>query len=496
MAEPRHHTRRSSRDTRGPGVAAVARAKGSDLMPWQRNAADVALEIDPATGLPWYSIVVVTVQRRAGKTKLESDVADHRCLTQRDARCWYTAQTGKDASKWMREHHVPALGRAHIFGRPRTASARYTITKRAGHEGVDWHHGSSFHVFAPLRDALHGEYGDLIFEDEVWALSPDQGADLRQAVRPIMLTRPGSQLWVVSTLGDDSSTYLDGYVEMARAAVDDPNARVCIVDYGLEPDDDPEDLDVIAARHPAFGHTVTMDGLAAAREEFRADPRGDDIAGWTRAYGNRPTRTRETAIPAAIWQAAGRSKTPRPDDAKLAIDVTPDQTRAAVAAGWRDPEGSPAIRTNPGDGFVEIIHAGPNDRQFPALVAEIARRRRVPVAADRGSPGALDVMDALARNHPDVAQHLTTQAEYAADCGKFDRGVREDTVHHFNDPGLDAAVEVATKRPMLDGGFGWGRKSSAGSIAELVAATLALGAHDRTPKRASFRVLSATRAGS
>ena len=81
MVEPRHHTSRTDRPTRGAGVAQVARAKGRPPMPWQRDAAAVALEYDPATGLPAYGIVIVSTPRQSGKTTLESDVADHRALT-------------------------------------------------------------------------------------------------------------------------------------------------------------------------------------------------------------------------------------------------------------------------------------------------------------------------------------------------------------------------------------------------------------------------------
>src|SRR5690625_1016578 len=94
-AQPRHHTRRSDRPTRGRAVSIIADAKRAPLMPWQHRAADVALEVDPATGHYWYSIVVVTVPRQAGKTKLESDVADHRCLTTPRGRVWVTMQNGK-----------------------------------------------------------------------------------------------------------------------------------------------------------------------------------------------------------------------------------------------------------------------------------------------------------------------------------------------------------------------------------------------------------------
>lgn len=500
MAAPRHHTRRTDRPTRGGAVGKIALAKGRPLMPWQRDAADVALEFDPATGLPAYGIVVVSTPRQSGKTTLESDVADHRALTIPRARVWYTAQTGKDASAWMRDEHFPSLEAATIFGRPGSATCRYARSKRAGAEGINWKHGSTFRVFPPLRDALHGKQSDLVFVDEAWALSPEKGADVRQAVRPTMATRPGAQLWIVSTMGDDGSSYFDGYVDQGRAALNDPNSRVCFIDYGLREDDDPEDLDLVAERHPAYGETITMQSLVDAREDFRKTPNADgtirdDPAGWARAYANVPTRTRETAIPAGVWAAAGRSDPGVPDLVGLGIDVTPDLRRAALAAGWRDTDGIPGLNVAAGDGFVAVLHAGRNDRDFPELVASVARARRVGVSADRASAGALEVMDALARNHPDIAQTLTTTAQHVAACGQLDRGIREDTVHHLNDPGLTDAVAVATKRHLMDGGFAWGRKGSSGSIVELVAATVALGSFDRQPPRRSVKILTATRAG-
>lgn len=489
MVAPRHHTPRTDRPTRGAGVRKIALAKGRPLMPWQSDAADVTSEFDPVTGEYVYGIVIVSTQRQSGKTALEGDVADHRALTIPRGRIWYTAQTGKDASAWMRDEHFPALEAAAVFGRPGSPACRYNRSKRAGQEGIDWKHGSTFRVFPPLRDALHGRQSDLVFVDEAWSLSPEKGADVRQAIRPTMATRRGAQLWIVSTMGDDSSSFFDAYVELGRASLDDPNSRVCFVDYGIGPDDDPEDLDAIAAHHPAFGHTLTMQTLVDARADF-----GDDVAGWARAYGNVPTRTRETAIPAGIWAAAGRSDPGVPDRVTpgLGIDVTPDLRRVALAAGWRVQDDIPGLNVAAGDGFVQVLHSGPNDRDFPALVASVARARRAPVSADRASAGALEVMDALARHHPDVVQRITDTPAHVAACGQFERGVRDDTLHHLNDDGLNRAVEVATKRHLMDGGFVWGRKDSSGSIVELVAATVALGAFDRQPKRASFRVLSAT----
>ena len=48
----------------------MAEALGWPLMGWQRYVADVAGEIDPATGLFAYAAVGLTVPRQSGKTTL------------------------------------------------------------------------------------------------------------------------------------------------------------------------------------------------------------------------------------------------------------------------------------------------------------------------------------------------------------------------------------------------------------------------------------------
>jgi hypothetical protein len=49
-----------SRDTLGAAVAAAAEQLGTPFMPWQRQVADVAMEVDPATGRLAYREVNLT----------------------------------------------------------------------------------------------------------------------------------------------------------------------------------------------------------------------------------------------------------------------------------------------------------------------------------------------------------------------------------------------------------------------------------------------------
>lgn len=475
MAVPRFHTPRSSRPTNGPGAALIAQAKGRPWMPWQRDAGDVILELDPATGHYWYGVFVVVVQRQAGKTELEGSIADHRCLTTQRGRCWITMQNGKTVDSWMREEHFANLEAAQVFGRPGSKDAAYTLSRRAGEVGVRWPVTlSTFLTFPPKRDALHSKQSDLVLVDEAWVHDSEAGADLRQAIRPTMATRKGAQVGVLSTLGDDRSTYLDHYVDLGRASIGDPNARVCIIDYGIGDDDDPEDLNVIAAAHPAYGHTITMESLVDARLDF-----GTDVSGWARAYGNRASRSRVAAIPPEAWATAKRGRQDKPDRAGLGVDVTPDGRRASITAAWRVDTSTPGIAA--GDGFVEPLYAGASTRATVDLVVQLGRTRRVPLVADRGSYATVELLEEAKRKAPDLVVEYLDMGAYASACGTFDRGIREDTIHHPGDDDLDAAVGVATKRGLGDGGFGWGRKGSAGSIAELVSATVAVRAWSMLP---------------
>lgn len=473
MTHPRHHTPRSDRPTRGDGVAKLATAKQRPLMPWQRAAVDVALEVDPATGLYRYSTVVISVPRQSGKTKLIGDVADHRCLTVPRARVWITQQSGKDAAAWMRDEHFDELAKAEFL------AGEWAKSLRAGEVGVTWNRlKSTFRAFPPKRDGLHGKQGDLIFPDEAWAHDAVTGSELRQAIRATMATRKGSQLWIVSTRGDDRSAYLQSYIDLAEASLGNPTSRVAYIDYGLSDDDDPNDLELVASKHPAYGHTISMQSLIDAREEFRnavaADgSRFDDIAGWARAYGNRHTQARKAAFNPSAWKDCAGAHTPIPERVGLAFDVTPDGATFALGAGWRDTTGK---------AHIELIDEGPTSRGLPDQIAALARARRVPVLYESTALGTLDIVDAITERHPTTTLTRVTGPEYGSACLVIRRDITRGNLAHPSQPALTAATEVLTTRPLGDGSEGWGRAKSTGNIAPFVAVTLALRGYDTLPK--------------
>lgn len=486
--EPRHHTPRNlDRPTRGPEVAVVAERKGRPLMPWQRDAVDVALELDPETGLYWYDTVIVTVQRQAGKTDTFGVVADHRCMTTHRGRAWLTMQQGKDASAWMRNEWHDSVPPGW------TAAGHVEKSLRAGSEGLYYPAtGSRFQVFAPKRDAMHSKQSDLTGIDEAWAHDAEKGQELEQAIDPTQATRPGAQKWVLSTAGDDGSEYLEGMVALGVDALADPTSRVCLIDYGIPADADPEDLDVIAAWHPAVGHTIDRAVIAGARKRFRKKVNGlwiDDSAGFARAYGNRPTRARTSAFDAGVW---ARNYTPRveiPGRVGIAFDVTPGPTpRTAVLAAWRglDGKGRPRL-------FWEVIREDAGTDWAAPFIAALAKKYRTPVGYEAMGVSTLEVADTLARKHRTVQLQGLDSEDYAVICGKVNREILEGTVAHFRQEAMDSAVDVVGRAPFRDGGWRWSRLRSTGSIAPIVAATVATRVYDTLPAESKPQIHTSRR---
>ena len=473
--EPRHHTKRNpDRRTLGGRVAKIALAKGRPLQPWQRRAADVALELDEH-GLPFYRKVLVSAQRRSGKTDLAAPVAEERCISREFQRVWFTQQTGKYAGEWFRDEYLPRLERTPLF------AGRYKVGQRAGSETVTWWNGSFFRMFPPQKDALHSKDVDQVFVDEAWVHDAVRGHELGQALTPAKLTRPGSQTWLMSAAGTDESAYWNAELEAGIASLDDPATRTCVIDYGIEDDDDPEDLERIAERHPAFGILFGMDSLVAAREEFRVSPSGDDVAGWTRAYGNLGTRTRHSSFGPGVWDRLGRAHPSLPRRAGVAFDVTPSGEWGALAAAWRDVDGR---------AWLEVLHSGPDPSTWLAAMAIAkARAMRSPIGYDTSSVETLAIADQITRLNRAIEHAPLTTGQFATACSVIYGAAIRDRLRHSRQPHLDAAVERAGRSPVLDGGWKYSRKSSSGSIAELVAGTVALRTFDDLPAPTDHRII-------
>ncbi|MBL7494462.1 terminase [Frankia sp. AgB1.9] len=463
--------RRLDRPTLGGKAAKVMTRLGYPPMPWQRYTLDVALEIDPATGLLAYRNVGLSVMRQQGKTQELLGVKVHRAAAWRRQRVIYAAQTRSMARERLQDEWLPVLDSSQLRGRYRPRLAN-------GNEAIIWQATrSKIGITANTEEAGHGPPLDLGVIDEAFA---HQDARLEQAMSPAMLTRPNAQLWWASAGGTEKSVWLNGKRETGRALVEalwrgglDHASwpRTAYFEW-YAPDDLPRD-DPATWRGcmPALGYTVTEDVIRGELEKFAGQPGEFD-----RAYLNRTRKAEPAAdlnIPTAEWtRCVDRASKPGTDIA-IAIDVSPRRDWASIGAAALRPDGKVHLEL--------VDRRSGTDWIVPAALRIAERRDVVTVAVDRiGPAGAL--LDDLRRaglTEPDDPARprrgeliVPGTRDVTAACGQFADAVRAGDVVHLDQGPLTAALNGARTRPLGDA-WAWTRRAAQVDITPLVTVTLA-----------------------
>lgn len=451
-APPAYATRRDpDAPTNGARVAVIAEALGTPLMPWQRYVADVAGERNPRDPERYrYPIVVITVPRQSGKTTLLRAIAVERAVMKSHQNIFATAQTGKDAgARWKdmvaRVEESPL--RRHI-----------KVFKGAGAMSLDLPNGSHIRAFAPTPKSIHGETPPLVMIDEAWAFDDAAGEDLMAAIRPAQITLRDRQLIIVSTAGTAASTFLKGWVDAGRLATQDPHATIGYFEWSLPDDADPYDP-ASWDFHPAIGHTISRDDIAAEAGDMT---RGNFL----RSYMNVWTTSTETVIDLDAFEALHAPAQVPPARVHLAYDVAADRSGASVWAGWRDDAGTHVrqIRSEAGVGWLA-----------PFIMKARVELKPASIGADDGGPARM-VNDTLAAEGIELT--LLSARDYGTACTSVREHVKSGTLDYAGVDG-DACPEIrqailnaATK--FLGDQVVWDRRRSAGPIDELVAMTVAL----------------------
>ncbi len=455
MATPRFLTPRRSSYGYGRQIAKVSGLLGRPFMPWQHDAAGLIGECD-YDGVLLNPLVIVTVQRQAGKTALNAAVMAHRCTMRQQARVWYTAQTGIKAREQMWEM-MDAVDLSPL--------ASITKSKRgAGDTSIEIPRlASRIRAHPPTPDSLHGNQSDLNVIDEGWFFDEDLAHGLMGAITPTQATRRGAQTIIISTAGTASSTWFHDLVDRAR------DGEFPLIDYGVGPDVDADDFEAIAAAHPAIGHTQDASILPAARAQLSA---GEFI----RAYGNRRTKAYDRLIPADVLELATTTADLPPGIPVFGAAVSFDRDDAVIVACTAADDGTPCV---------ELVDRWPDPAPMAARLAELTNRHGGHVAVAAAGPAASVGQDAERR---DATVTFVNDADLSASTADLlDRirrpGIDPDAVPGVRiraHPAFAAAFDVVALRTSGDR-VQWSRRGSAGSIAAIEAATLAVRALHTRP---------------
>lgn len=347
---PRFGTPRTpSRATLGGRVAEVAEKLGKPLMPWQRDLMNVALELDEHTGLPAYSEINLVVMRQNGKTESILPLMTHRCMgftnelvswIRREYGVWtpepgpqrvlFLAQTADDARKKWRQIHKSRLESSRFTKNEFTATLTQNKEAFTFRNGSIWTPGATTAKTGGTGDSL-----DLGVIDEAWSHKTNR---VETALRPTMLTRPWSQLWMVSMVPGVSRVlpnewgYLRAKMVAGRARVmAGMNTGVCYIEYGAEEGLDPGDPATWWSSMPALGHTISEARIRDDFESWRDSGRIVDFCAEYLSIAPTSGTARWQTIDETVWNNR-HDQVSRPMD-PIAIGVASTNERSKTSIG-------------------------------------------------------------------------------------------------------------------------------------------------------------------
>lgn len=477
--------RTPGRQTLGPRVAQISEILGRPFMPWQREVADVALEVipDPAAPRGWrlaYDDATLAVMRQQGKTEFLFPLMTHRCTGFGEPQhVRYTAQNAYTARGFWEDIHV-----ARLLASPFAPLLR--VRKRLNQEAILWSNGSKWSPVSPTGStAGTGESLDMAVIDEAWA-RPDNTTEL--GMRPATITRPKRQIWRVSMVpgvtrakGVDSK-YLRAAMRRGRAAVRSGlNTGSFYCEFGAPADADSADPATWWGCMPALGHMISE---ATIKSDYDAmdliDFEAEYLSWWPQE--NIPSWT---TIKELTWRALRDDHSSAKGQIAVAADCTDDRTQGYIGICGKRFDG---------DLHVEIVEPGHEvplgepgvEWMFKRLMMLVERWQPLTVVVDpKGAANFL--IPLLKRERVEVTTPNIQQVEGACgrfydatgqEGGDFDPDVDDEPplrVRHIGQPELDRAVAGARKLSSpTTGTFRWHRVASVANICPLYVATLAM----------------------
>jgi hypothetical protein len=459
--------RRLEHKTLGGKAAAVMERLGYPPMPWQRYVLDVALELDPVTGLFVYRKVGLSVPRQQGKTQQLLAVMIHRTMAWQRQNVIYAAQTRSMARTRWEDEFWASIEDSKL-------RTRFSVRKANGHEAIiNRATRSRLGITSNTEKAGHGPSLDMGVIDEAFAHEDDR---LEQAFSPAMLTKPMAQLWWASAGGTDRGVWLLRQRQLGRELIEQlwnrgVWSRVAYFEW-FAPEDLPRDQpSTWRICMPALGHTVTEDTVRGELESMEA-PEFD------RAYLNRtrkPQPAPDVNVPREKWGGLTDADSKAGELLAFGVDVSPMRDWASIAVASHRPDGRLHL---------ELVDRRPGlDWVVPALVRlrelwnPVAIALDVPSRAPAGS--LLDPLAAAGLHTPTDPDRpargdllVTRLGEMVAACGQIADAIRQGDIVHRDQAPLTAAVNGARTRPLGDA-WAFTRRTAQVDISPLVAATLA-----------------------
>ena len=245
-------------------------------------------------------------------------------------------------------------------------------------------------------------------------------------------------------------------------AIDGNAKNMVYVEFSADDDAEPDDQEQWRKANPSFPSRTPVESMERMRENLTDDDsfKREALGIWDSVSSNR-------VIDEASWGLQADPASMAVERLTLSIEVPPGRRTAAVGLAGRRADGRWHIELDEERGGV--------DWAIPWVV-ERARKNRLHAVVVDEMAGLTEVKRGL--HYLIGTDILVTLAasegrDMAIGCAHLYDGIMDGSVFHTDQPQVNVALSVATKRP-LQGGWAWNRKDPTSNISPMVAETLAL----------------------
>jgi hypothetical protein len=438
-----------------PITAALRGAQETNLplLPQGELVARV-LEAKDEDGEFLYPEVVILLPRRATKTTTISNVLLGRCF---EIPGYKVVQTGQDGARARQAFNNMASALEYAY--PDEATRPFRYYRANGTERLVWENGSVWWVVPPQARAFRGASANVIWADEAGEYDAAITSQLIEGAFPLLDTVKNSQVIISGTSPATREGLLWDYLVTGRKGTE----GIGIVDFSMNPTDDPTDEAVWYRVHPglASGLTsikvlrkrfATMKLVSFQREYLCADPVAANIA----------------AIDPDDWEATTVDEMPPvpAGNFTVAFDIHPDGQSAALALAYYTEDGIPHI---------QMLDYRAGFSWLPGEVAKLLKEHRgLEVVFDSiGHNLAVFQTVQRMRNVPASGLRSITMKDSSAGVSLLTSAIADRALVHAPDRDLDAAVNGANFRYVNDSRL-FGRRGSLEDVSPLVAVSNAL----------------------
>jgi len=452
-------------DSDGDDAIEFAATLGITLDPWQQDVLRDALGClpDPARrgGDRWAALevgllvprqsgknVVIGIRELAGLILFEEQLQVHSA---------HEFRTAREHFLWLK---LLVTNYDDIRKRVRR------VRESHGEEGIELLSGQRLNFVARTKVGARGFTGDLIILDEAQELTfPMLGALFPTISARTITDNP--QVWYAGTAGDRLSFAWARVRERGHLG-EDP--RLYFAEWSAPEDADLDDRSAWAQANPGLGIRISEDFIAETERAALSDM---EFA--KERLGIWPTEATERLIPVELWDGVCHPDVEATKEgSRLAVEVTPDHSSAAIAA-W-------------GGGVGELVEHRAGVGWVVARAEELAKKYRSSVVIDGNGP-AVYLSEPLEARGVKV-QRLPNAEVYAA-CARMYEAIADGKLMVRAAVSLDDAVALAQKKTVSGDRFVWRR--DVGDVTPFFALTLAFGAGER--KRVRLAVASTERGG-